>query len=197
MIAYIDATGKIIGGCYAESQDALSGITHLPADATQAVYIDDTAHPNVWTDMGEYVITNGVPVFTPIPDATKLGSAQQSKQLELQTAFMATLAGGFNSSASGTNYLYGFSDAGPFSDQKNLGQELGMVNAGLAIEPIEWGIKSGVVINHTVAQFKTMCADGNRFKWNNVTQLRSLLGQVETATTVDAVNAIEWTPAVY
>jgi hypothetical protein len=193
LIAYTDQNGKIIGGCYADSPDSLNGITHLPADATEAVYVDDVQYPNVWTDMGEYIITNGVPVFTPIPDATKLANAQQAKSTQLQMSLLATLAGGFNSSATGTSYLYGFADM----DQTNLGQELNMVNAGLAVEPIAWAVRSGQVIDHTIAQFKQMCADGNRFKWNNVNQLRTLIGQVESATTVDAVNAIVWSPATY
>lgn len=140
--------------------------------------------------------TNTPPVIvwdTANPIGATLADVQKAKIAQLQNMFQQTLNGGFNSSATGTSYLYGFTD----KDQTNLSQELNIINAALGTEPVAWAIKNGTVVNHTIAQFKQMCADGNRFKWAQVNQLRSLIGQVQSATTTTTVNDIQWSAATY
>ncbi|MHB1651680.1 MAG: DUF4376 domain-containing protein [Desulfitobacteriaceae bacterium] len=134
-----------------------------------------------------YLYQNGQFVNNPNAGQIQLRNAQAVKIASLQTLFQQTLNTGFSSSANGTPISYGFTDA----DQTNLSQELNIVNAGLAALPIQWGAKDGVtIVSLTDAQFKQLCKDANDFKWSLVTKLRTLIGQVQAATTVTAVNAI-------
>lgn len=186
MIAYIDATGKIIGGVYAKSPDDLNGITRIP-DGCTAVYVDDVQYPNVWTDMGEYTIQNGVPVFTPIADSVKLQAAQNAKLAQLEQAFNNSLLNGFTSTADGTSRLYPID---PLNMAK-LTSGHTVINSG-KVSSITIKDFNGNRVTLTGAQFQQMASDGFTFYNNQEQHLWNLEDQVKAATTVDAVNAIVW-----
>lgn len=123
------------------------------------------------------------------PYGATLPEIQVAKIAQLQDFYNQTLAAGFPSTANGTSIIYGFAP----DDQTNLSQELNIVNAGLATFPIPWGAKDGItVVNLDEVRFKQLCKDANDFKWSQVGKLRELIGQVQAATTVDAVNVIAW-----
>jgi hypothetical protein len=122
-----------------------------------------------------------------------LAQTQTAKKAQLQTLYSQTLAAGFISSANGTSVTYGFSP----SDQANMTQIQSAISAGIETWPVDYGDVHGVVVTLTSAQFLTLETDADRFKWAQVKQLRTLVGNAMAATTVDAVNAIQWTPATY
>jgi hypothetical protein len=126
------------------------------------------------------------------PDMT-LEQAQSAKKAQLQTMYAQTLAPGFISSASGTAVTYGFAP----SDQDNMTQIQSAISAGIETWPVDYGDVHGNVIPLTQAQFTVLETDANRFKWAQVKQLRTLIGQAMAATTNDAVNAVQWVAGAY
>ncbi len=152
------------------------------ATASEAIK-DAYLHPNY------YFVQSGSLVAVTNLAQLQLQDAQTTKIASLQVSFQQTLNAGFPSLASGTSITYGFSDL----DQTNLSQELNILNAGIAPLPIQWGAKDGVtIVSLTDVQFKQLCKDANDFKWSLITKLRTLIGDVQASTTVDAVNAIVW-----
>lgn len=122
-----------------------------------------------------------------------LAQTQAAKKAQLQTMYAQTLAAGFVSSASGTSVTYGFAP----NDQDNMTQIQSAIGAGIETYPIDYGDIHGNVISLTQAQFTVLETDANRFKWAQVKQLRTLIGNVMAATTPDAVNAVQWVAATY
>jgi hypothetical protein len=122
-----------------------------------------------------------------------LAQTQAAKVAQLKSMYAQTLAAGFVSSANGTAVTYGFAP----NDQDNMTQIQSAISAGIETWPVEYGDNLGNIIPLTQAQFTVLESDANRFKWAQVKQLRALIGQVMAATTVDAVNAIQWVAATY
>jgi hypothetical protein len=187
MIAYVQEDGKIIGGCYADSPDVLATITKVP-DGCTAIYIDDSQYPDVWSNLGEYTIQSGVPVFTPISDDVKLANAQQAKIAELTEA-ESNANPTFVSSALGTSHTY-------LSDEKAMGKfnaEYAYVNSpAYDGQPIKWyTIEEGGVL-HTKEQFNQVWLDGRSVFAASFDKWDRLVKQVKACTTVDQVNAIKW-----
>lgn len=196
MIGFVDNTGKIIGGCYANSPNTLSTITKTP-DGCTAMYIDDTKYPDVWTNLGEWQIQNGIPVNVPIPDSVKLSNAQQAQISQLEQGLAETLNGGFVAKTlvggATTPHTYP-SDA---SAQSNFS---GAVN-GFITNPNKATVMILTLdagwLSHTKDEFYGVYSDGDSWKEAQYAQLTGLVGQVQSATTVTAVNSITWTPATY
>jgi hypothetical protein len=122
-----------------------------------------------------------------------LAQTQDAKKAQLQTMYAQTLAAGFVSSASGTSTNYGFAQ----TNQDDMTQVQGAISAGIEAFPVAYGDNLGNIVMLTQAQFTALESDANKFKWAQVKQLRTFIGQVMAATTVDAVNAVQWTAATY
>jgi hypothetical protein len=187
MIAYIDSNGKIVGGCWADSPDHINTITRIP-DGCTAVYIDDTQYPDVWANMGEYTVQNGVPVHTPIPDDVKLANAKQAKIAELRLALTNAIAT-FQSSALGTPHTY-------LADEKSmtlLAAEYAYVKSPeYDGQPTPWYTVEQGRVPHTGAQIAQVFVDGRANVKAQYAHYDDLKAQVNAATTVDQVNAIKW-----
>lgn len=187
---YTIATGAIYGTPYLgnakEWTNIPAGCAVLgPFDSTtaSATVKDAYTHPNY------YLVQSGSIVAVTNLAQLQLQDAQLAKMRELQIAYSYALKAGFPSLASGTSQNYGFDD----TDQTNISQQLNIVNAALATYPIQWGTKGGTAVaSLTEAQFKQLCKDSSDFKWSLIGKLRTLIGQVQVATTVTAVNAIVW-----
>jgi hypothetical protein len=94
---------------------------------------------------------------------------------------------GFNSSALGTSHFYDFE----YEDQQNINAMLNLIGNNMATEPITWKA-SGVPTDHTIAQFKTLCADAFVFKNSKIGAYWTLKAQVQSATDAATVNSINW-----
>jgi hypothetical protein len=122
-----------------------------------------------------------------------LEQTQAAKKAQLQTMYAQTLAAGFVSSASGTSTTYGFAQ----DNRDDMTEVQAAIDAGIETWPIDYGDALGNVISLTQAQFTALESDANKFKWAQVKQLRTLIGQAMAATTIDAVNAIQWVAGTY
>jgi hypothetical protein len=180
-----DDTGKIIAAVAADHPGVV--LTRIP-EGTTPLFLDDTQYADVWNNLGEYTIQNGVPVHTPIPDEVKLANAKQAKQAELKQKLQQTLLAGFTSSADGTERRYGFAP----TDQQHWTWLLGVLTAGTCPNPIMVKDINGTRITMTTDQAKQLCLDAQNFYLTNYQHWDSLEQQVDNATTVDQVNAISW-----
>jgi hypothetical protein len=140
------------------------------------------------------VVQNGQLVFNPIPQPTPaelLEQAKQQKATEISVAYDRALAQGFTSSATGTPVTYGWRDI----DQLHLQQVQYAIDKGIDTFPIQYADVDGreVIINDQ-ATLTQLEMDAKTFAWNLVKQKRALIAQVMAATTIDEVNAIQWTP---
>lgn len=189
MFVYHDSTGKIIGAC--EAADA--NVTP-PNNLGTPLYLDDATYADVWNNQSEYTIQNNMPVFTPIPDATKLANAQSAKISELRNGYNQTIAGGFSITLGATTHTFGWST----DDKTNLlATQEGITDGDLTF-PVHYADIHGSPVSipdqSTLSSIKSKATS---FFNSQHQQILSLIGQDESATTVDAVNVIQWSAAAY
>lgn len=117
-----------------------------------------------------------------------LSAAQADKRNVLNTACENAVYVGFTSSALGAPHQYSFN----FLDQQNFNEQLHLIIIDPTITTVPWKTDDAGVQNHTVDQFKQVVKDAATFKNQQISKYRTLMGQVLSATTPDAVNAINW-----
>lgn len=122
-----------------------------------------------------------------IPQPT-LEDVKVTKSAQLQEAYNNALAAGFNSSATGTVYTFGY---GP-TDREKFMQLTISVLSGVATFPVPIPAKDNTIVMHDQTQYQQLLADINKFAWEQQNKLHTLLAQVQAAQTVDEVNAITW-----
>lgn len=169
------------GICYAVSNlaDTVSNPNMIILDTMDDTLLGKQYVNGVWSNVPP----------APIP----LSQMQSAKKAQLQTMYAQTLAAGFVSSASGTPTTYGFSQ----DNRDDMTEVQAAIDAGIETWPIDYGDNLGNIVPLDQAQFTVLESDANRFKWAQVKQLRTLIGQAMAATTVDAVNAIQWVAGTY
>lgn len=190
MIVFYNSTGNIVAAVAANSPSVVNTLTRIP-DGTQPLYLDDTQYADVWANMAEYTIQNGVPVHTPIPDSVKLANAQQAKLAELKAGLQATLVGGFTSKSTGHGYK---TDS---DGQTNFMEALKLIELNPSLTSINFYTTDAGWVSHTPTQLQQAFVDGGAWKQAQYNQYNTLSAQVKSATTVSAVEAITWTPASY
>ena len=192
MIAYIDKNGNIKGSVYGITQEDLQGITKLH-DADYAVFIDDEQYPNVENDQGEYVIQNiveeqqnqygipivtGIPVYTPIPDATKLQNYQSAKINQLRQSLESDV-GTFQSSALGTPHTYLNDD----SSRTLLASEYAFVRSSdYDNSDVQWYTKEEGRVTHSGSQIVQVFLDGRKWTSDRYSHYDDLYKQVQAVT---------------
>jgi hypothetical protein len=188
---FYDDTGKIIAAVAADHPGVV--LTRIP-EGTTPLYLDDATYADVWNNLGEYTIQNGVPVYTPIPDSVKLANAQQAKIAQLRQSYAQTLASGFNVTIGGTQYTFGWQT----DDKANLTALQKAIDQGFITFPVQYAdIHGNPVTIPDQATLNTVEQTATRFFNAQHQQLLNLIAQVQAATTVSAVQAITWTPASY
>jgi hypothetical protein len=190
MIAFVRSDNTIAGGCYADSSNVIRTLTRIP-DGTTPCYIDDTQYPNVWADSSEYTIENGVPMFTPIPDATKLANAQTAQIALINAGLSQTLLGGFTSKSTGHAYVT------TTNGQTNMEGDLKRFELDPTLTSLQFYTVDMGWIAHNHTDLQNAFLDGGKWKDAQYAQAQTLIGQVKSATTVGVVNAIVWSPATY
>ena len=115
-----------------------------------------------------------------------VATAKSQKITSLTNSYNSYVTGGFISSALGAPFTY----ASQLDDQVNLS---GAVTLGIDM-PFACTDSQGIknFVSHTAAQLKQVFQDGAQFKLQAVMKLDGLIGQVQSATTTDEVNQINW-----
>jgi len=146
-------------------------------------------------------ITQTPPVIvwdTANPIGASLADVQTAKVAQLRDMFTQTLVAGFLSSADGTSRTYGYTPTNyDHSDQSNMNKIATQSALGLTVWPVDYADIHGSPVPLTQVQFTQLVSDAGKFELAQTTQLRSLIGQVQQATTIDVANAVQWTAASY
>ncbi|UKS30142.1 hypothetical protein LOZ80_14865 [Paenibacillus sp. HWE-109] len=114
-------------------------------------------------------------------------SPQDAKLAELNVACNAAILAGFTSNALGSPHTYDFD----YDAQINLGGMLNAITAGIVTGAIVWKA-SGLPESHTVAQFKTVFADGLAHKNALIGHFWTLKAAVLAAQSTEEIDAIVW-----
>ena len=159
------------------------GVTAVMTSAEQAAF--DTPQAYLYQS-GGFVANSAWP-------AQQLAQAKTAQIALIEAGYQSTLNGGFTSSANGTSLVYGYAA----SDVQHMNMIASASALGVETWPINYADKAGQIVPLTQAQFASLVTTASQFNWAQINQLRSLVGQVEAATTVSAVQSIVWTPASY
>lgn len=129
------------------------------------------------------------------PPTVTLAQAQSTQKKLIQQGYVQTLASGFLSSATGTSTTYGWTSI----DQAHMQQLRDALKDGLEVFPVAdyADINGNTVTLSSQSQFTQLETDAKSFDLAQLKQYRSLVAQIMSATTVDAVNAIQWSAATY
>lgn len=186
MVIYFDvlSDGYIVQTTMGTSPEVAHG-TIAQLDDSVPSALAAASNPAEW----RYV--SGSFVYTPTPESSRLPGAKQSQLALIVQGYGATLTSGFVSSADGTQKMYA-------SDEMAL-QELGWVRgvpqASYPTNGIEARLVDGTHVTLNYAQMQTLVTDAQAFFLVQRSQRVALTTQIQTATTVAAVQAIVWTPA--
>lgn len=155
----------------------------VPDFRGQTVYDQTTGAASVVANRGPLAANLGVT----LPASFILENAKTAQIVAITQSCAGAIVSGFSSSALGTAHTY---PSQP-NDQTNL---IGAVAGGLATinfwcadSTLAWSFAS-----HTAAQIKQVLADGGTQRMADSTKLAGLVAQVQTATTVAAVQSIVW-----
>ena len=184
MYLFYDIDGKIIATCSAKSSD--EKLTYIP-EGLIALYIDDIEYTNVKNNCPDYLIIDGEPVYTPIPESLKLLPLQEGKIEEINLKCNLEIIGGFDSSVLGESHHYKFD----MEYQANMNQQMGLISLDPTIEFIPWPTSSGVLI-HTKSQFIQLLKEASDFKSNKLFRYFDLKAQILAMTTIEQVKEVVW-----
>jgi hypothetical protein len=116
-------------------------------------------------------------------------ASKNLKISELDRQCTESILGGFYSSASGQEIIYGYDE----KDQSNLNFQLNAINAGIETEPVYWkGKGQQSFLPYTFEQFKQICSDAKIHFKTKYMKYQQLLQQVNEATTQEEIDAIVW-----
>ena len=137
-------------------------------------------------DLDPAQVASDIEAHDPLPDVRAEKIAKLSEQCR------NSIVAGFKSAALGSDHWYD----GDIEDQINI---MGAAAAGMDLPfrcyPIDANgnkIAPKTFILHTAAQLQQVYQDGVAFKLAQLEKLESLRAQVEAATTVAEVEAIQW-----
>jgi hypothetical protein len=161
-----------------------------PGDVT-VTEITDEQWQACLANPGGFVIQNDALVDAPIDPAAALANAQSARLAMLASMCQAQIVGGFTSSALGTSTNY----PSQSTDQSNLQSAVQAAVSSAAVAgwttPL-WCEQGGVwgFTAHTASQVQQVNVDWVTFRSAAQAQYATAVGQVNNATTVDAVQAI-------
>ncbi len=165
----------------------------LVPPVTELVW-DTTATPSaqdVWNNPRQYLYQNGSIVSNPNWSAQELAHAQKVQTVLINAGLNATLVGGFTSKSTGHTYVT------TTNGQTNMEGDLKRFELDSSLTSVQFYTVDAGWIAHTQAQLQSAFLDGGNWKDAQYAQAQTLIGQVEPATTVSAVQAVVWAPASY
>lgn len=167
MYAILNADGTIKQICIGYEPTGAVAITEAIADS-----------PN------DYIYQNGQFVYQP-----NLTPFKNAKIAELDQACSQAISQGFTSSALGVAHTYPYDDEA----QRNLHAAIIDTLIDSTVTTVSFKTLDAGYQNHTVAQIQQVAKDSKTPFMNNLNKYNNLKSQVQSATTVDAINAIVWT----
>lgn len=128
------------------------------------------------------------------PIGASLADVQNAKIAQIRDMYNQTMTSGFNITIGTTQYTFGWIT----DDITHMTATQTAVGKGFLMFPFNYAdIHGNPVSIPDQATLDSIESTATKFNMNNHQQALNLIGQVQTTTTVDAVNAIQWTPATY
>ncbi len=162
-----------------------------PLPDTDATAVDAGNYPT------HYNVQNGKLVS--IVTSTQLLSEAQQNQIALINAgYQQTINAGFQCEIGTATYTFGWQQDSAHNDQLHLSQVQQAIDKGIDTFPVPYADINGNTVN--IPDQTTLTAldtKANSFGWSQIKQRRTLIGQIQTATTVSAVQAVVWIPGTY
>ncbi|KVP84563.1 hypothetical protein WJ95_20605 [Burkholderia ubonensis] len=156
-------------------------------EGVQAIEINDAEWQTCISQQGQWHVMSGALAQVPPPGATQLLAQAQSAQVaSLYQSCTNAIASGFTSSALGSAYTY----PSTLTDQTNQNTVANCSSGGVlwCATGGAWAFKA-----HTQAQAQAVVAAFAAWLNKCQSQLVTLTGQINAATSVSAVEAIAWT----
>jgi hypothetical protein len=125
--------------------------------------------------------------YAPAEPLKALDEYKQDKIDYLNKICNETILNTFISSAMGTEHIYVFD----YEAQMNFAGAKQAFQDNI-ITSVDWNTRDAGVIAHNATQFNQLWLDGFTHKMTNINKFRNLKEQVNTVTTKDQVDQINW-----
>jgi hypothetical protein len=154
------------------------------------VSIDPSVSGQITVSTNVSGIRNGSLSFTP----NTVKTAQSTQIALLRQGYEETIAQGFNATIGTTSYTFGWST----DDKANLSNTQQAIDQTFLTFPIQYSdIHGNPVTLSSQTDLNAVEQTATKFFNAQHQQILTLIGQVQTATTVSAVQAIVWSAATY
>lgn len=131
---------------------------------------------------------------TAISVGATLADVQNIKKVQLNDLYQQTLSQGFNVTIGTQQYTFGWTT----DDKANMNAVQTALDKGFATFPLTYAdVKGNPVTIPDQTTLNTIEATASKFAFAQHQQILNLFGQVNSATTNDVVNAVQWTAAAY
>ncbi len=111
---------------------------------------------------------------------------RSEKLKELKNKSSLAILGNFTSATTG--HIYEFEE----HDQANFTQQMLLLVSNPAITTVDWKTVDAGVVTHTREQFFAVVGDADSHKRGNMTKFWTKEAQLNSATTLDEINAVKW-----
>lgn len=148
-------------------------------------------NPNIYTD--EYGTWEEQGLFKTLIEPSELWLEEnkpnlslhkQNKIDQLKEICTRVIYGGFEAT---NGHIYGLNEL----DQSNFTQQSVMILSGYTGD-VKWKTKDAGVVTHTIEEFQTIVSDASAHKLAQQSKYWELEKQVNEATTIEELDAIEW-----
>lgn len=183
--------GSIFGGPHGDLSGTLTQWSNVPSDCGVIGPIagTDTTAQDAFVNPHYYSVVNGKLTQVSNVSSLQLADAKTKQMTSLQQSCNNALAT-FQSNALGTTKTY-------LCDRDSmvlLAGEFGFITSSYYDNSaINWyTVEDGKEVPHTVAQFAQVYKDGRNWVASCKAKLENLTAQVNSATTISAVQAVTW-----
>ncbi len=182
----ISQTGTIIQQLQSSIQ-----LNPEPSWATNSFQDNDTEAENAFNDPTHYTLVNNSWTYTAPTSAEQLQKAQQAQIALINLGLNQTLIGGFTSKT--TTHTYVTTTNG----QANMEGDLKRFELDSTLTSVQFYTIDKGWLAHNHQDLINAFLDGGKWKDAQYAQAQTLIGQINSATTISAVQAISWTPEAY
>ena len=185
MDIFYDSNGKII---VLSSSNSPKEIIDNTIYDTNFIYLDDNEYSYLQNNMLNYIIQDGVPVYTPVQDSKVILEEQKSKIEEINIACNLDILNGFSSTCTGVEHQYKFD----MEYQNNINQQASILNLDQTIELVYWPTKDAGVVEHTREQFINLLKDANNFKSEELYRYFTMKADILAMISLEQVRQVVW-----
>lgn len=185
MIAFVDKVKRhIVGSVEADKEELLSALTRIP-EGCEAFFFDDAEHSDLQGNLGIYAVDQAGALVQRTFSKEEIEAAKEEKRTQLRQARDAAIAAGFISETTGMTYLYAH------NDQSKMRGQAALLALLPSIKHVDWLTLTGPY-RHTREEFIAVCEEADAHERSEHKEEAMLLARLDEASTMEAVNEIDW-----